>query len=237
MDNTTILHRRGFSVTSNRESKAKKITKIINDFRVHPGKKARLLDIGTGNGEISHCLSKSFDVISVDIEDNRSSTEGYTFLITSESLPFSDDYFDIIVSNHVVEHVYDQQLHFSEMARVLKPNGIVYLATPNRLWPWEVHYQLPLIHYLPHTFFIALLKRLGKFKEDVNLLTWFDIKKAVKSDFIIQVYSDKVCRSPAHYFMGCSGLCGRILSLIPLKIYTLLTFIHPTFIFILQKKK
>jgi 2-polyprenyl-3-methyl-5-hydroxy-6-metoxy-1,4-benzoquinol methylase len=63
-------------------------------------------------------------------------------------LPFPDEYFDVVVSNHVIEHVSDQQLHLSEIARVLKPNGVVYLATPNRLWPWEVHYRVLVLHYL-----------------------------------------------------------------------------------------
>jgi cyclopropane fatty-acyl-phospholipid synthase-like methyltransferase len=66
MNKTTVPHRRGFSVTANRESKAKKISKIIDDFTEHSLKNALLLDIGTGNGEISHLLSKEFDVISVD---------------------------------------------------------------------------------------------------------------------------------------------------------------------------
>ncbi|RKZ78692.1 MAG: hypothetical protein DRR19_26020 [Candidatus Parabeggiatoa sp. nov. 1] len=183
MNETTVPHRRGFSVTANRKSKAKKISKIINDFTEHSLKNARLLDIGTGNGEISHFLSKEFDVISVDIEDHRNSTEGYMFLITTESLPFPDEYFDVVVSNHVIEHVSDQQLHLSEIARVLKPNGVVYLATPNRLWPWEVHYQVPVLHYLPQQTFMSLLKRIKIYREVLRLITWHQLKKAGQTLF------------------------------------------------------
>jgi 2-polyprenyl-3-methyl-5-hydroxy-6-metoxy-1,4-benzoquinol methylase len=237
MNYTTIPYRRGFLVSTNRKSKAKKITKIINDFRVHTDKKLKLLDIGTGNGEISHFLSKDFDVISVDIEDNRGLIEGYSFLITSESLPFSDDYFDIIVSNHVVEHVFNQKLHFSEMARVLKLNGIVYLATPNRLWPWEVHYQLPLIHYLPQNLFILSLKLMKKYKEDLSLITWFQLKKFVKPYFKINLCSDKLCKFPNDYYLNAPKFYTAISHLLPLKLYSLLAFIHPTMIVVLKKRK
>ena len=50
-----------------------------------------------------------------------------------ERLPFEDARFDVAVSFQVVEHVRDDRLYVSEIARVLAPGGVLYLTTPNRL--------------------------------------------------------------------------------------------------------
>ena len=152
-------------------------------------------------------------------------------------MPFPDNYFDIVVSNHVVEHVSNQNLHFSEMARVLKPNGIVYFATPNRLWPWEVHYQLPLIHYLPQGLFMFLLKFMKKYKENLNLITWFKLKKIAKPFFEIHLFSDKLCKFPNDYYLNAPKFYTALSRMLPLRLYSWLAFIHPTMIVILNKSQ
>lgn len=40
-------------------------------------------------------------------------------------IPFDDNYFDLIYSTSVLEHVHDLENGFAEMARVLKPGGIM----------------------------------------------------------------------------------------------------------------
>jgi ubiquinone/menaquinone biosynthesis C-methylase UbiE len=56
-------------------------------------------------------------------------------LITGTHLPFADDSFDVVLSNHVIEHVEDQGEHLKELRRVLREDGICYLATPNKSSP------------------------------------------------------------------------------------------------------
>ena len=57
----------------------------------------------------------------------------------AESLPFPDDYFDVVLSHEVLEHVSDDRLAVQEMARVLRPGGRVIIFVPNRLWLFETH--------------------------------------------------------------------------------------------------
>ncbi|NNE66543.1 MAG: methyltransferase domain-containing protein [Pyrinomonadaceae bacterium] len=45
--------------------------------------------------------------------------------------PFEDDEFDMVVSNHVVEHVPDVIGFIEELHRVTKPGGIIKLVTPH----------------------------------------------------------------------------------------------------------
>jgi Methyltransferase domain len=65
-------------------------------------------------------------------------------------LPFADGEFDLGFSNAVVEHVAggrDGQRRFvHEMCRVARR---VFVTTPNRWFPLEVHTLLPLVHWLP----------------------------------------------------------------------------------------
>jgi SAM-dependent methyltransferase len=80
-------------------------------------------------------------------------------------LPFDDQFFDIVVSNHVIEHVgarLDQLVHLREIARVLRHDGIGYLATPNRWALLEPHFRLPLLSWIParvRTPYIRLARR------------------------------------------------------------------------------
>lgn len=46
------------------------------------------------------------------------------------ALPYVDDYFDLLIANHVLEHVIDDQRAVEEIVRVLKPGGYAILQTP-----------------------------------------------------------------------------------------------------------
>jgi hypothetical protein len=65
-------------------------------------------------------------------------------------LPFSDGEFDVGFSNAVVEHIdggrSGQQRFVHELCRV---STSVFVTTPNRWFPLEVHTLLPFVHWLP----------------------------------------------------------------------------------------
>ncbi len=195
-----------------------------------------MLDIGTGNGEIAGHLSEFYDVVSVDVIDQRTVYDGFTFVqLDGDTLPFSDKSFDIVVSNHVIEHVSDADRHLSEIERVLKDGGLAYLATPNRFWPWEAHNNVALLHYLPAATFNALLKRFGMHHEDIFPMTWWALHRKAKKSFSVNIVSDRICKWPLHYHMQCHPFAAKILSGIPIRFYRMCTFIHPTLIVVLKK--
>jgi SAM-dependent methyltransferase len=51
-------------------------------------------------------------------------------------LPMPADYFDVVISGQCLEHVPRPQKLVNEMARVLKPGGLMLLTAP---WQWEIH--------------------------------------------------------------------------------------------------
>jgi ubiquinone/menaquinone biosynthesis C-methylase UbiE len=117
----------------------------------------RLLEVGTGSGVIAHYFAThpqlQCSVDAVDVCDNRQIKEGFRYTqVSGPELPFSDESFDIVLSNHVIEHVGDrdaQLRHLCELKRVLKPGGKGYLAVPNRWMLVEPHYRLVFLSWFP----------------------------------------------------------------------------------------
>jgi 2-polyprenyl-3-methyl-5-hydroxy-6-metoxy-1,4-benzoquinol methylase len=108
-------------------------------------KSAKILDVGAGRGFFSQILAgrlreefgvdprnhvfpcdafpESFEVDELDCRRTGPGGE----------LPFPDRSFDAAVSIEVIEHVEDQLAFLREIARVVKPGGIVVVTTPNVL--------------------------------------------------------------------------------------------------------
>ena len=77
-------------------------------------------------------------------------------------LPFADDEFDIAFSNAVVEHVGAQHAQRAFIAELCRVARRVFVTTPNRWFPIDVHTLLPGVHWLPDGARGAILRRLGK---------------------------------------------------------------------------
>ena len=65
------------------------------------------------------------------------------------ALPFSDGAFDVVHSNAVIEHVGGRDRQEAFVREALRVGRRVFLTTPNRWFPIEVHTRLPLVHWLP----------------------------------------------------------------------------------------
>lgn len=78
------------------------------------------------------------------------------------ALPFPDGSFDFAHANAVVEHVgsrANQARLLAEMWRVCRKG--LFVTTPNRWFPIELHCAIPFIHWLPAGLFRRTLRVLG----------------------------------------------------------------------------
>jgi ubiquinone/menaquinone biosynthesis C-methylase UbiE len=88
-------------------------------------------------------------------------------------LDFPDGYFDVVVSNQVLEHVPDLEAVLDEIDRVLKPGGASLHLFPSRdIWR-ERHCGIPFIHWFLKTArlrrpYMLALRRLGMGKFKAN---------------------------------------------------------------------
>jgi SAM-dependent methyltransferase len=64
-------------------------------------------------------------------------------------LPFEDGAFDLVHSNAVIEHVGDRTRQEAFVREALRVGRRVFLTTPNRWFPVELHTHLPFVHWLP----------------------------------------------------------------------------------------
>ncbi len=110
----------------------------------------KILDFGTGEGVWLNQFAKiagsdnvfGSDIDAASIEKAKGQFKGPSENIkvaAGENLPFPSEYFDVVFSNEVLEHVEDDKQAVNEMLRVLKPGGKIVLFTPNRGWPFETH--------------------------------------------------------------------------------------------------
>jgi SAM-dependent methyltransferase len=151
-----------------RRLKGLKIERLL-DLASRP-QPLRILEVGTGSGGIANYFGTHpqlrCEVDAVDVRDNRLVTEGYHYQqVTGTQLPFADDSFDVVLTNHVIEHVGDEQAqrtHLAELHRVLRPYGVGYLAVPNRWMLVEPHYKLVFLSWLPHPWRTPYLRAMRK---------------------------------------------------------------------------
>ncbi|WP_339352575.1 class I SAM-dependent methyltransferase [Acinetobacter beijerinckii] len=238
-------HIRQAHVATNIASRALKAQKIeqLLQFKLN-SQTLKILEIGCGSGGISyyfaHHKKLKCEVYAVDVYDNRQETEGYRFtLVESTALPFADEYFDIVITNHVIEHVgeeKEQLHHLFEIKRVLKQTGQCYLAVPNRWMLIEPHYQLKFLSWLPHSLRTPYLKFMGKgnfydcepleLKQLENMLTHVDFHfhnlsvEATKATFNIEKSNSSIT---------------WLINKIPNAILAIFRFIIPTLIYRLKK--
>jgi SAM-dependent methyltransferase len=126
----------------------------------------RLLDLGAGAGIIPQMNFRGLAKSVTGIDPNhRVKTNPYldeSFVGLGESLPFPDRSFDIVISDNVLEHLENPAKVFSEVRRVLSPDGVFLAKTPNRR-----HYMALIARFTPHWFHRRFNKLRGLPGEDV----------------------------------------------------------------------
>jgi SAM-dependent methyltransferase len=136
----------------------------------------RILDLGCGNGHLIaylyENLQASFPEISLsiwghDVSDYEASAEGYMkntqeflsakyphipwekhirAISSKDKWPYADDFFDIIITNQVIEHIEDHNFFFSEVYRTLHERGYSVNIFPLIHSSLEGHLRLPFVH-------------------------------------------------------------------------------------------
>jgi 2-polyprenyl-3-methyl-5-hydroxy-6-metoxy-1,4-benzoquinol methylase len=104
-----------------------------------PGR--RLLEIGVGSGSFLNAARKQgFEVMGCDLSAPICARVSRRFGIVMHGEPLStlksENQFDVIVMNHVLEHVHQPIGFMEDVRRLLSPGGVIHVAVPN-IACWE----------------------------------------------------------------------------------------------------
>jgi len=104
----------------------------------HP---ANLLDVGCGNGGRTIRLAQHFNIETGQIygidfhepylQQCMNQLNAVQVDLESGNLPYSNDMFDIVICNQVLEHLKDYQSVLNDIVRVTKPGGYIIIGIPN----------------------------------------------------------------------------------------------------------
>jgi SAM-dependent methyltransferase len=118
---------------------------------LEPRAGARLLDLGTSDGEFTMRVAERLGAASVSgielIEQHAVVARGRGIDVRradlDEGLPFEDGAFDMVHANQVIEHVRRTDTFLRETRRVLAPDGLACIST-NNLSSWHNVFSLAL---------------------------------------------------------------------------------------------
>jgi 2-polyprenyl-3-methyl-5-hydroxy-6-metoxy-1,4-benzoquinol methylase len=114
--------------------------------------------LGSGEGGTSKIFDDENIVISADLSLLRLQRQRIN-LKTQNSvncnamiLPFKNSCFDVVILQDVFEHIIDKKILITAIKKVLKPDGILYLSTPNKFSLLNIlsdpHWGMPLVSLL-----------------------------------------------------------------------------------------
>lgn len=94
----------------------------------------KILDVGCGLGFFLSGLDDKFDKYGVEISKLASIDAlhyGKVFNGTLEDAKFEENFFDVVILYHVIEHLDSPESVLTEIKRILKKDGILLIGTPN----------------------------------------------------------------------------------------------------------
>ena len=101
---------------------------------------ARVLDVGAGGGSFPNPRTDLL-VIRLDLEAPRAPVAGPYVLADAARMPFASGAFDLVISNHSLEHFCALDATVREIGRVLKRSGVLYVAVPDATTPADRIYR------------------------------------------------------------------------------------------------
>jgi SAM-dependent methyltransferase len=131
--------------------KIRRAVKLLADS-LEPGRRYRTLDLGCGGMTFEKHLAElpQLDLTFVDMchevlrDVSRVRVPGRVYVTGDmERLPFASGSFDLIVHSQSIHHIPDISSAMAEIARILKPGGVLYSIEANGYCPLTIYNHIP----------------------------------------------------------------------------------------------
>lgn len=120
------------------------LAEAITKYMAEPentSEKQRLLDVGVGHGRVfryvqAKGVADRIEWHGIDIRrlphEEVAGSKHYRIELANveEGLPYDDNFFDVIVAEQILEHLYRPDLAVAEIYRVAKPNALIIIGVP-----------------------------------------------------------------------------------------------------------
>jgi SAM-dependent methyltransferase len=185
--------------------------------------KSTVLEVGSGPVGIVSFLNASrkvavdplADYYGTAVELSKHRSPDVEYLATKgEELPFEKDLFDLVIIDNVIDHVLNAEAVMSEIIRVLKPGGVLYLTVNLHpvagAWLHRLASTLQIDRGHPHTF---TLKRIRLMLESYGL----SIKGEQWGSYISSWWNDLNSKTMKTKLKALAGLSEYLYSSISTK--------------------
>lgn len=113
----------------------RRLDQIFGNFLPYR-RSGRLLDVGFGAGTILEAARRSgWNPFGVDVAERaveHAREQGFeVFCGNLEEARYPGNYFDVVTASEILEHVFNPQEMLHEIARILRPGGLLWLTTPH----------------------------------------------------------------------------------------------------------
>lgn len=178
----------------------------------------RVLDVGCGDGLLLIYLSRAlracwpsltFELYGFDVGDHGLQAPSFfrkalarledaapsgrwgerlALISENEPWPYTAGFFDVVVSNQVLEHVRNQNLFFSELGRVLAPDGFSAHLYPSAHSLIEPHLHVPLAHWISDEHLLSTWLRFWSRIGISSFPRWSHARRAAAVDHTLDAY-------------------------------------------------
>ncbi len=117
----------------------KRLDVVFDEIGVDIGTK-EVLDAGCGTGWFSKAaVDRGARVTSMDLGDKllrevKKKCDSEVVQGDVQRMPFDNEAFDVVICTEVIEHTIQPRRSVSELARVVRPGGVLVLTCPNKVW-------------------------------------------------------------------------------------------------------
>jgi ubiquinone/menaquinone biosynthesis C-methylase UbiE len=178
-----------------------------------------VLDIASGSGYGTYIISQhAKQVVGVDVSKDAIKYAANTYgsknisykLGDGKTIPCADNFFDVVTSFETIEHLDDYKNFMKEIKRVLKPDGLLILSTPNDLEFAEGnHFH---IHEFAQDELLSLAKEYYRNVEEYYQSTWkgnlIGRKEDMSSEWSATISVDQLHPIPNEKFLYFYFLCS-----------------------------